>query len=103
MGIQEKKDTSVVSQIDKDKDVYLKELKNLERKHQLMDEELKTTLLYTRITLFLTVIVAFMMVLQLYYGNASCHTDHETLHSQATDAMTLPNLDTSESNSNNEL
>merc|ERR1711982_150538 len=100
MGIQEKKDTSVVSQIDKDKDVYLKELKNLERKHQLMDEELKTTLLYTRITLFLTVIVAFMMVLQLYYGNASCHTNHETLHSQATDAtdaMTLPNLDASES------
>lgn len=93
---------TVAASIDKDKDVYLKELKNLERKHQLMDEELKTTLLYTRITLFLTVIVAFMMIYQLYFGNTSCSANQEAFHSPAAaEAMPSPNV--LESNSNNEL
>jgi len=92
----------VATSIDKDKDVYLKELKNLERKHQLMDEELKTTLLYTRITLFLTVIVAFMMIYQLYLGNTSCPADQEAFHSPAA-AEVMPSPNVLESNSNNEL
>ena len=67
-----------------------------------MDEELKTTLLYTRITLFLTVIVAFMMIYQLYFGNTSCSADQEAFQSPAAaEAMPSPNV--LESNSNNEL
>jgi len=92
----EKKEMSLLSTpIDKDKDVYLKELKNLERKHHLMDEELKQTLLYTRVTLFLTVILAFMMLMQLYFGNTTC-ADHETLHTTTDDAIS-PILDATQS------
>lgn len=70
-----------------------------------MDEELKTTLLYTRITLFLTVIVAFMMIYQLFSGNTSCSADQEAFQSPAatTEAMPSPNVDALESNSNSEL
>ena len=67
-----------------------------------MDEELKTTLLYTRITLFLTVIVAFMMIYQLYFGNISCSADQEAFHSPAA-AEAMPSPHVLESNSNNEL
>jgi len=90
----EKKELPAAASIDKDKDVYLKELRNLERKHQLMEEELKTNLFYTRITFILTVILAFMMLLQLYLGNTACPADHETFHT-----MTAPNLDVGDSNS----
>ena len=67
-----------------------------------MDEELKTTLLYTRITLFLTVIVAFMMIYQLYLGNTSCPAHQEAFQSPAA-AEAMPSLNVLESNSNNEL
>jgi len=90
----EKKELPAPATVDKDKDVYLKELRNLERKHQLMEEELKATLFYTRITLILTVILAFMMLLQLYLGNTAC---------PAAPAMTTPNVDVGDSYSNNEL
>jgi len=99
----EKKELPAAAAIDKDKDVYLKELKNLERKHQSMEEELKTTLFYTRTTLILTVILAFMMLLQLYFGSTACPTDHETFHDHATPAMTTPNVDVGDSFTNNEL
>ena len=79
------------------------QLKNLERKHQSMEEELKTTLFYTRTTLILTVILAFMMLLQLYFGSTACPTDHETFHDHATPAMTTPNVDVGDSFTNNEL
>jgi len=99
----EKKELPAAAAIDKDKDVYLKELKNLERKHQSMEEELKTTLFYTRTTLILTVILAFMMLLQLYFGSTACPTDHETFLDHATPAMTTPNVDVGDSFTNNEL
>ena len=75
--------------------LFLSQLKNLERKHHLMDEELKQTLLYTRVTLFLTVILAFMMLMQLYFGNTTC-ADHETLHTTTDDAIS-PILDATQS------
>ena len=59
--------------------LFLSQLKNLERKHHLMDEELKQTLLYTRVTLFLTVILAFMMLMQLYFGNTTCATTDDAI------------------------
>jgi len=99
----EKKELPVTATIDKDKDVYLKELKNLERKHQSIEEELKGTVFYTRLTLIVTVILAFLMLLQLYLGNATCPIDNETFHTHDTPAMTAPNVDFGDSHSNNEL
>jgi len=99
----EKKELPAAATIDKDKDVYLKELRNLGRKHQAMEEEIKATQFYTRITLMMTVILAFMMLLQLYFGNTACPADHETFNKYAAPAMTTPNMDGGDSYSKHEL
>ena len=82
---------------------FIFQLKNLERKHQSIEEELKGTVFYTRLTLIVTVILAFLMLLQLYLGNATCPIDNETFHTHDTPAMTAPNVDFGDSHSHNEL
>lgn len=51
-----------------ERDVYLKELKALERSNQAIRDELKSTLFYARLTLFMTVIVAFLVIILPYFN-----------------------------------
>jgi hypothetical protein len=59
--VQEKKDVQN-SNSNHERDIYLKELKSLERSHQNLTDELKTTLFYARLTLLMTVIIAFVVM-----------------------------------------
>jgi len=73
--VQEKKDVQT-SNSNHERDIYLKELKSLERSHQNLRDELKTTLFYARMTLLMTVMLAFMVIFfilpNLIWTNGGC-------------------------------
>lgn len=92
----EKRETPIA--VDKDKDVYLKELKSLDTKNQLLHEEVKTALFYTRLTFLLTVMLAFLVLLQFFFYAGSQSNVCATLPT-LNDAHVESTIELSEQNS----